>query len=53
MMQPCPFCGSTQVDLTESDVLIWARCMECHAEGSPADTMDQAIDNWNTRTENQ
>lgn len=44
---PCPFCGSSNVELRSGP---FATCMHCGAEGPIGDDADSAQEAWNTRT---
>jgi len=47
LLKPCPFCGSTNLDVTQ-----WVECNGCGAFGpTPADSGD--LSNWNTRASDQ
>lgn len=49
-IQPCPFCGSSDVGLDVADILSsWVRCNACEAMGPSGQGADQAITRWNTR----
>jgi restriction alleviation protein Lar len=30
---PCPFCGSSDVEVAGNGGLVWVRCLNCEAEG--------------------
>lgn len=50
--EPCPFCGSTDLDVV-SVIMVDAyrvRCGSCIAEGPAADTPREAVEKWNART---
>jgi Lar family restriction alleviation protein len=52
-ISPCPFCGSSDVDVRHDDCCLRPYCVECvgcFAIGSARKTEDQAIESWNTRT---
>ena len=54
-LSPCPFCGSTDVEMDSYRALGWmgtrynVRCTDCCAEGPNADNEDDAITEWNRR----
>jgi len=49
MLFPCPFCGGVAEHLSGMDEH-WCFCTACGASGKNADTRQQAVDSWNTRT---
>lgn len=51
---PCPFCGSAKVVVNQGNgcepPVYWAQCDgECAAEGPLGDTIEEAVEKWNTR----
>lgn len=47
-LKPCPFCGASA---SPADTGInWIVCDDCAAEGPVADSEEQAVDKWNSRT---
>jgi hypothetical protein len=48
--ESCPFCGSTSITMrSDNGSRYFGRCSECHCDGPPGKTKDQAIDGWNDR----
>lgn len=57
-LEPCPFCGSDMSRFAGMTPEAFARCgpqfainCECGATGPLGDTMEQAVGEWNTRSE--
>lgn len=57
-LKPCPFCGSTDIDIDETDFgraddpyCYIVKCMACHASVyvDSDDTMEDAASKWNRR----
>lgn len=52
-LKPCPFCGSSEIELKVDDGLHWNRCMRCCAEGPTgskySDEEDVQYFDWNSR----
>jgi Lar family restriction alleviation protein len=54
-LEPCPFCGATDVGMDSYRALGWmglqyeVRCTDCNASGPNADTEDDAAREWNRR----
>lgn len=52
LLEPCPFCGSYDVEINEGAHLgdsCWVNCDQCETEGPPSKKLDSAIAAWNTR----
>ena len=52
-LKPCPFCGSTGVDVTceqPGGLEWWVRCSECGGATDIFDTEQEAVAAWNLRT---
>ncbi len=47
--KPCVFCGGEPVEGRTKTDWLFIHCNDCHADGPIADTMELAIDAWNTR----
>lgn len=49
-LKPCPFCGSTNLSLTESlDMYMFVNCEICNSAGPSKKTGNEAIEAWNHR----
>ena len=51
-LQPCPFCGSTTIDMFEGTVggdYAAAMCRSCHATGPEGGSREEAEQLWNGR----
>jgi Lar family restriction alleviation protein len=53
-LKPCPFCGSKDIMIEESLLLVieqhfWCTCGECLASTKEGTTEKEAINIWNTR----
>jgi Lar family restriction alleviation protein len=54
-LKECPFCGSDDIGWSKSDIVAWAECANCDAEGPTAplnnedDEHDLAYKAWNRR----
>jgi len=52
LLAPCPFCGSSKIDLFEGTIggsFAAAMCRTCHAMGPEGVTRDEAEQLWNER----
>lgn len=50
-LKPRPFCGSTNLSLTESlDMYMFVNCEICNSAGPSKKTGNEAIEAWNHRT---
>lgn len=52
LLEPCPFCGSYDVESVISGDhknLTWVECDNCETEGPPFVSEDRAIAAWNQR----
>jgi Lar family restriction alleviation protein len=52
LLEPCPFCGSYDVESVISSnhkELTWVECSGCETEGPPFVSEDRAIAAWNQR----
>lgn len=54
VLEDCPFCGSSNVELLKSSLddttFYWVLCRECGAEGPTISfTEEKAAESWNTR----
>ena len=50
--KPCPFCGSSDIEIEQTNPeAIWFRCNDCGAETESESHIDDALRNWNMRTE--
>jgi len=47
--KPCPFCGTENPQLLESDTLCWYNCMNCEADGPVGLNTFLAQLHWNSR----
>ena len=52
----CPFCGSTNLeekkaDVVEGVVFRWIECVSCNATGPKSVTLEDAIQCWNRRAD--
>jgi Lar family restriction alleviation protein len=47
--KPCPFCGSSSVELTGDGLILpfSVRCLDCNGQGPGMSTRAQAVANWN------
>lgn len=56
-LKPCPFCGSEEPVVHAVTVPMfggfkhWVTCDGCKAETAAADTMEEAVEIWNRRTQ--
>lgn len=48
-VEPCPFCGSANLDAAACDGREWQVCRDCGADGPVASNEDERIALWNTR----
>ena len=49
-LKPCPFCGSTEVDISFLYCRRRAYCMKCYAQGPISyESRESAIESWNRR----
>jgi len=49
-LKPCPFCGSTELQLCRTNEhACWVRCDDCGADAPSTEKREDAIDIWNTR----
>ena len=49
-IKPCPFCSSTNVGLTRSEVSkrrYWVECEDCRAQGPHHHEHQDAVEAWN------
>lgn len=46
---PCPFCGSSDVELCVTSNFSWCECQNCEAESCSKETKEEALIQWNTR----
>lgn len=49
---PCPFCGSEQIEIIEWDENVhgfWVSCESCGASGPTGATDAEAVERWNNR----
>ena len=48
---PCPFCGSTNLEVYETDDVAFVRCLGCYAEGPQVviSAKEFAVHLWNVR----
>lgn len=51
-LKPCPFCQSDDVDaeFARGHKYVSSGCMNCGASGPDAETVDEAVKLWNTRS---
>lgn len=49
-LEPCPFCGSSNIKNGDGGMPTWAQCPDCGAEGPSARSWGQAVLWWNRRT---
>lgn len=50
MLEPCPYCASTNLESEEVDNDAWMiECLECHATGPIAISDVSAAQKWNQR----
>jgi len=45
----CPFCTSTNIDVSPWGKYYYAECNDCEARGPKKSTLKAAIDGWNDR----
>ena len=50
-LKPCPFCGSDDVVVEETDTSGYVRCRGCGAEGGLRYSHDEAAAAWNSRAD--
>ena len=43
----CPFCGSTELNLIESETAFSITCTACRASGPAGNSAEQALEHWN------
>ncbi|WP_083519443.1 Lar family restriction alleviation protein [Bradyrhizobium jicamae] len=48
-LQPCPFCGGSEVWINSDIVPKFVACRKCWAFGPSAPTVTQAAERWNKR----
>ena len=49
-LKPCPFCGSTNIDITEyAAVMVFVQCDDCGATFPHFDGKEEAVSAWNRR----
>jgi Lar family restriction alleviation protein len=48
-LKPCPFCGSSALDIKEANPNYYVVCRNCGAEGPEAEGSELACSHWNTR----
>lgn len=50
-LAPCPFCGSSKIEIERVITMSWVACRDCQAIGPARKTAHEAVDGWNTRAE--
>ena len=48
-VEPCPFCGSENVEIDEAGVAYVTFCLDCDAQGPVANEIKKAVEKWNER----
>lgn len=48
-LQPCPFCGSTDLHEYDQEGIAWVGCNNCNAEGPTTELLWEARVVWNER----
>ena len=49
-LKPCPFCGGEAEDFGVD--VFWVTCKNCHIGTESFDTLQEAIEAWNRRANN-
>lgn len=54
-LKPCPFCGSNDIDIEKLEKYgtYYLSCKQCSIEQPLYNTLEQAINAWNRRTNNE
>lgn len=47
-VQNCPLCGSGEIGLGSGVHQYWVACKECHMNGSWCETVEEAVNAWNS-----
>lgn len=47
--KPCPFCGTTHLELIEAMGEYWVLCKVCNSSSGARSTRKTALDLWNLR----
>jgi Lar family restriction alleviation protein len=55
MPKPCPFCGSTNIQVSDAEwsdgkLDYFGLCLDCGAHGPPRDDPEAAAGSWDTRS---
>lgn len=48
-VEPCPFCGETDIRLNSNGSHVWYECINCHARSKLCRYEQAALDAWNIR----
>lgn len=52
-LKPCPFCGGVAEFVLEGAVVGRVRCKNCHISQFLLQPIEQAVEAWNRRAENE
>ena len=48
-VEPCPFCGSENIEIDEAGIAYVVFCVACEAQGPVASEIKDAVEKWNER----
>jgi Lar family restriction alleviation protein len=51
LLDPCPFCGSVDIEMKDTEIAHYALCVSCEAEGPANTVLSSAIAKWNQRSD--